>query len=148
MRRRGYWFQVGILAAATLLVSAGRAGAQTRASDERRPRPPIRASATVEVIDPARGVDEIISRVRDQKTRRGDSAKDRTKDDTTARTGDDGDKSDKGDQGRRGDHESLPAPDRNDRPSFRPDRDRREPRRQDGDARPSLPKTRTRYQRR
>ena len=135
----------GVIAAA-LLVIAGSARAQGRSDDERRPRPPIRASATVEVIDPARGVDEIISRVRDQKNRRGDAAKDHTKEDT-GRSGDkagdkDDDRNRRGSQG--GDREALPPPDSSDRPSFRPDRDRREPRRQDGDARPSLPNTRQR----
>ena len=131
--------QSGIIAAA-LLVAAGSARAQGRSDDDRRPRPPIRASATVEVIDPARGVDEIISRVRDQKNRRGDAAKDHTKEDT----GRSGDKTGDSDGNRRGDRETLPPPDSSDRPSFRPDRDRREPRRQDGDARPSLPNTRQR----
>ncbi len=152
MKSKAGW--VSVLIVAGVLSAAGRAAAQGRVDEERRPRPPIRASATVEVIDPARGVDEIISRVRDQKTRR-DGAKERTKEDATTRTGDDSDKGDKGDKGdkndqaRRGaDREALPAPDRNDRPSFRPDRDRREPRRQDGDARPSLPNTRQRTQRR
>ena len=150
MKRKTGW--VSMLIVAGVLSAAGRAAAQGRLDDDRRPRPPIRASATVEVIDPARGVDEIISRVRDQKARRGDGAKERTKEDATTRTGDDGDKGDKADktdQARRGaDREALPPPDRTDRPSFRPDRDRREPRRQDGDARPSLPNTRQRSQHR
>jgi hypothetical protein len=128
-----------------LFVTAGQAAAQgsgSAASDEgRRQRPPIRASATVEVIDPARGVDEIISRVRDQKNRRADSAKERTKEESS--------RSDDDDKGRRGanaggaDRDRDPPPaDKNDRPSYRPDRDRRDPRRQDGEARPSLPRDR------
>ena len=143
MRIRNAW--LAFSAGAVLLAAAGAARAQGRRDDDQRPRPPIRASATVEVIDPARGIDEIISRVRDQKNRRGDSTKDRTtKDDTTARTGVDKD-DDRGRRpGQQGGGESLPAPDNSDRPSFRPDRDRRDPRRQDGDARPSHPDTRQR----
>ena len=133
-----------------LLATASPAAAQGRDNDnhEGRPRPPIRASATVEVIDPARGVDEIISRVRDQKNHRGDGSKEHTNQDPGSRTGGDGD-----DKNRRGggpsptattggDRDSLPPLDKSDRPSYRPDRDRRDPRRQDGDARPSLPRDR------
>jgi hypothetical protein len=133
------------LQAGGLFATAGQAAAQgsgsTASHEARRERPPIRASATVEVIDPARGVDEIISRVRDQKNRRADSAKERTKEEAS--------RSDDDDKGRRGtnasgaDRDRDPSPaDKNDRPSYRPDRDRRDPRRQDGEARQSLPRDR------
>ncbi|HVR60347.1 MAG TPA: hypothetical protein VMU50_00535 [Polyangia bacterium] len=146
MTVRNSW--LALIAGAILLAAASSARAQGRMDDDRRPRPPIRASATVEVIDPARGIDEIISRVRDQKNRRGDSAKDRTtKDDATGRSAGDKDDGRRPGQGS-ADRDSVPAPDSSDRPSFRPDRDRRDPRRQDGDARPSHPNTRQRLPRR
>jgi hypothetical protein len=139
---------IAAFAAGGLFASAGSAAAQGTGDNERRPRPPIRASATVEVIDPAHGVDEIISRVRDQKGRRGDGSKERTNQDPGNRTG--GGDDDKNHRSASasggGDRETLPPPDKNDRPSYRPDRDRRDPRRQDGDARPSLPKDRRRTQ--
>ena len=144
-RTTGRRLIIGAFLAGGLFATAGQAAAQgsgsTAATEGRRERPPIRASATVEVIDPARGVDEIISRVRDQKNRRADSAKERTKEETS--------RSDDDDKGRRGanasgaDRDRDPPPaDKNDRPSYRPDRDRRDPRRQDGEARQSLPRDR------
>ncbi|HEY2901599.1 MAG TPA: hypothetical protein VGL59_13540 [Polyangia bacterium] len=131
-----------------LFAGAKQAAAQGHDNSERRPRPPIRASATVEVIDPAHGVDEIISRVRDQKGRRGDGSKDHTNQDQGNRTGGDDDHRGGGQlpNATGGDRETLPPPDKNDRPSYRPDRDRRDPRRQDGETRLSLPNNRMQKQ--
>ncbi|HEX3693834.1 MAG TPA: hypothetical protein VH374_00485 [Polyangia bacterium] len=137
---------VAAVLAGGLLAGAKQAAAQGHDNNEKRPRPPIRASATVEVIDPAHGVDEIISRVRDQKGRRGDGSKDHTNQDQGNRAGGDDDSHRGGGalpNATGGDRETLPPPDKNDRPSYRPDRDRRDPRRQDGETRLSLPNNRT-----
>jgi hypothetical protein len=69
-----------LLMAAGGMAAATQAQAQSAATEARRERAPIRASATVEVIDSARGIDDIISRVRDQRDRRAAAAnKERTK---------------------------------------------------------------------
>src|SRR5579872_187500 len=146
-------FLVATVVAGGLFGGARMAAAQEKSDDGHRARPPIRASATVEVIDPARGVDEIFSRIRDQKNRRSDGSKERTtgSDDDSRRTNGSGstastNTSSSGNSaaGNGGDRDTLPPPDKTDRPSFRPDRDRRDPRRQDSDSRPTVPNDRPR----